>query len=376
MGASTCKACGIGSNPGTEFSNAPPPKAEADGYKLDGQTNAGLDGFDPMEAGDPRKGASSLSPGKGPAGALDLSKQGAGVGMNADTAPGNTSESYWTSYFTREDKELRELASKNLGDALVPSRRRHTFRSDAVYDGEWLGNERSGFGIQTWPDGAVYEGQWKQSKAWGHGRFRHCDGDVYIGQWRQNMAHGLGKYLHRDGTTYEGDFLDDLQDGTGIERWPDKSEFRGEFTKGKKNGKGIYTWPDKSRYEGQWKSNHIDGFGSYIGADARRFDGCWRSSSIHGCGKYSWPDQRTYAGQYVMDQKDGFGTFTWANGRRYEGFWHKGCMHGIGRYCQEGEAGVEMRIGEWSMGERTHWLDEDAAAPPAGAPALQDDNNK
>ena len=55
--------------------------------------------------------------------------------------------------------------------------RRHTFRTGAVYDGEWLGNERCGFGVQTWPDGAEYRGEWRQNTATGKGCFRHCDGD-------------------------------------------------------------------------------------------------------------------------------------------------------------------------------------------------------
>ena len=35
------------------------------------------------------------------------------------------------------------------------------FKSGAVYDGEWIGNMRDGFGVQTWKDGARYEGEWK-----------------------------------------------------------------------------------------------------------------------------------------------------------------------------------------------------------------------
>ena len=34
----------------------------------------------------------------------------------------------------------------------------YTFKSGAVYEGEWKGNVRDGWGIQIWPDGAKYEG--------------------------------------------------------------------------------------------------------------------------------------------------------------------------------------------------------------------------
>lgn len=57
----------------------------------------------------------------------------------------------------------------------------YTFSSGAVYEGEWVGNVRDGYGVQTWPDGARYEGEWKNNKAHGKGKFYHVDGDVFDG---------------------------------------------------------------------------------------------------------------------------------------------------------------------------------------------------
>jgi hypothetical protein len=57
----------------------------------------------------------------------------------------------------------------------------YTFKSGAIYTGEWVGNKRDGFGVQTWPDGAKYEGEWKNNKAQGKGKFWHVDGDVFEG---------------------------------------------------------------------------------------------------------------------------------------------------------------------------------------------------
>ena len=34
----------------------------------------------------------------------------------------------------------------------------HTFKSGAVYHGQWIGNKRDGYGSQEWPDGARYDG--------------------------------------------------------------------------------------------------------------------------------------------------------------------------------------------------------------------------
>ena len=32
------------------------------------------------------------------------------------------------------------------------------FENGIVYEGEWIGNNRDGYGVQIWPDGAKYEG--------------------------------------------------------------------------------------------------------------------------------------------------------------------------------------------------------------------------
>eukprot|EP00929_Paragymnodinium_shiwhaense_P001348 TRINITY_DN101576_c0_g1_i1.p1 TRINITY_DN101576_c0_g1~~TRINITY_DN101576_c0_g1_i1.p1 ORF type:complete len:377 (+),score=64.47 TRINITY_DN101576_c0_g1_i1:112-1242(+) len=267
-----------------------------------------------------------------------------------------TTESYSTSYFGRE---AGEFASMPRQSATERTRRRHEFKTGSVYEGQWLGNARDGFGKQMWPDGATFEGEWRDNAANGKGRFKHADGDEYIGEWQNNTAHGSGTYRHRDTTEYVGQFLDDLQDGCGVESWPDKSRYVGQFRHGKKSGHGIYEWPDGSTYTGQWDANQIDGVGAYVGADERHFDGRWHTSTMHGCGRYQWPDGRSYRGQYVWDQKDGFGIFQWADGRRYEGFWSAGRQHGLGRLCHETGG---QRLAEWCSGERVAWLEEEQKA--------------
>jgi hypothetical protein len=34
----------------------------------------------------------------------------------------------------------------------------YKFKSGAIYEGQWRGNVREGYGVQTWQDGAKYEG--------------------------------------------------------------------------------------------------------------------------------------------------------------------------------------------------------------------------
>eukprot|EP00427_Karlodinium_veneficum_P046869 CAMPEP_0169239494 /NCGR_PEP_ID=MMETSP1016-20121227/30943_1 /TAXON_ID=342587 /ORGANISM="Karlodinium micrum, Strain CCMP2283" /LENGTH=315 /DNA_ID=CAMNT_0009319435 /DNA_START=51 /DNA_END=999 /DNA_ORIENTATION=- len=168
-------------------------------------------------------------------------KHGPGGGDSA--AGDNSVDSYSSNYFGREAAELAQVPLPP-GGANEKCHREHKFRTGAVYNGQWLGRERHGIGLQNWADGASYHGQWEHNTATGTGRFQHNDGDIYIGEWRQNIAHGCGIYQHRDSTKYEGQFVNDLQDGYGIESWPDQSKFHGQFVKGKKSGYGFYTWPD------------------------------------------------------------------------------------------------------------------------------------
>ena len=92
-------------------------------------------------------------------------------------------ESLAASYFVREASELAGLQHFG-GGPLVRARKRHVFKTGAVYDGQWLGNARDGLGHQTWPDGAEYMGEWKNNVVTGTGAFAHGDGDRYVGQWR------------------------------------------------------------------------------------------------------------------------------------------------------------------------------------------------
>lgn len=59
--------------------------------------------------------------------------------------------------------------------------REFTYKSGAVYKGDWLGGMRHGKGTMEWTDKARYEGTWDLNQAQGQGMFYHADGDVYDG---------------------------------------------------------------------------------------------------------------------------------------------------------------------------------------------------
>jgi len=148
-------------------------------------------------------------------------------------------------YFTQE--EARETISGNrTWNPSLPreKREKYTFKSMAVYTGEWKGGFRDGYGEQVWPDGARYIGEWQENRAHGKGKFIHVDGDIYEGMWANDKANGNGYYQHVNGAMYQGEWKEDLQHGKGTETWTDESCYQGDYAFGRKHGIGTYKWND------------------------------------------------------------------------------------------------------------------------------------
>lgn len=62
-------------------------------------------------------------------------------------------------------------------------------------------------GTFTWQNGAVYEGEWVKNQRSGKGHYKWGNGDEYEGQWKDNMAEGEGVLRMQDGSVYTGHFL-------------------------------------------------------------------------------------------------------------------------------------------------------------------------
>lgn len=48
--------------------------------------------------------------------------------------------------------------------------------------------------MQVWPDGAVYEGMWLNDQASGYGVFIHTNKSKYEGNMLMGMANGFGTF--------------------------------------------------------------------------------------------------------------------------------------------------------------------------------------
>lgn len=222
-----------------------------------------------------------------------------------------------------------------------------------TYEGEWLGDNKHGYGIQRWPDGAVFEGNFVNGTANGYGVFIHTDGDKYEGEWQNDRAHGHGTYTHSDGSKYVGEWKNDKKHGKAIESWVDGSNFEGSYAYGLKQGFGRFSWHDGSKYIGNFDANQINGYGIYYWNDGRVYTGYWLKNHMFGYGKFDWTDHRCYEGQYINDKKDGDGKFTWPDGRAYIGQWKSGKQHGIGIFYNIKKEG---KVGEWRDGSRLRWI--------------------
>ena len=125
---------------------------------------------------------------------------------------------------------------------IKPDMTTYIYKNKAVYNGEWVGGFRHGFGRIEWSGSACYEGKWDCGYAQGDaGIFIDCQGNRYEGDFMMSMAHGIGSYINTQGAIYEGEWKFDRQHGKGTERWPSSnSTFEGIFADGLRNGEGEW----------------------------------------------------------------------------------------------------------------------------------------
>eukprot|EP00924_Labyrinthula_sp_SR-Ha-C_P011008 augustus_masked-scaffold_33-processed-gene-2.10-mRNA-1 protein AED:0.03 eAED:0.03 QI:0/0/0/0.5/1/1/2/0/446 len=74
----------------------------------------------------------------------------------------------------------------------------YTWKSGAVYSGDYIKGKREGQGTYTFPTGEVYEGLWKDGLKDGRGVYKYTNGDVFEGTWKKDKRDGLGKFTMQD----------------------------------------------------------------------------------------------------------------------------------------------------------------------------------
>jgi len=110
-------------------------------------------------------------------------------------------------------------------------------------------------------DGSVFEGQFRGRDRHGWGKFTWSTGGSYDGQFDSNDMHGEGTYTWSDGSTYTGQWQQNSMGPRGIMQWTDGRRYEGQFKNGQKYGEGELKWPDGRSYSGQWEAGKQHGVG-------------------------------------------------------------------------------------------------------------------
>ncbi|KAJ5071105.1 morn repeat-containing protein [Anaeramoeba ignava] len=203
-----------------------------------------------------------------------------------------------------------------------------------VYEGQWRFDKKHGFGVYKFTSGGIYEGEWVDGRKTGKGTFKFPSGDVYEGDWKDDKRTGFGIYQYNNGDKYEGWWFEDHKHGIGFYRFASNSEYIGEWVFGTKEGYGRFHFNTNDIYEGQWRNEKREGFGIYFyGREGDQYIGYWRSDRKHGKGVYIYRNGDWYYGDWYNGEKEGIGMFYYAdNGSQYLGHWHRNQRHGFGIY--------------------------------------------
>lgn len=95
----------------------------------------------------------------------------------------------------QDTKYIKKDSSSEL-ESLSLEKKTLAFEDGSSYTGEWLKNQRHGYGCMKWLDGSSYQGYWKNDVADGTGLFIHPNGATYNGYWENDQANGFGVFIH------------------------------------------------------------------------------------------------------------------------------------------------------------------------------------
>jgi hypothetical protein len=259
----------------------------------------------------------------------------------------------------------------------------HYYKGNVLYDGEWLNNQKHGFGILNDPyNNKIYEGNWKNGMRNGHGISYQNDYSgggnkiLYDGEWLDNKYSGTGTEYNNGETLYSGQWFNHRYYGMGIyyannyiieyttylnnvsDSWNYpiyhgfgimynlnyEKIYEGEFIDHLRDGKGIEYIDSKIIYEGEWKHNRYSGMGR-LNFNHGSYEGNFRYGSFYGYGVFYDKHGKVYYKGNMDGQRSGYGTSYYSNGNIwYQGYWKQDKHHGNGvAYVNNKEA----YIGNW-----------------------------
>ncbi|XP_039643225.1 radial spoke head 10 homolog B isoform X2 [Perca fluviatilis] len=131
------------------------------------------------------------------------------------------------------------------------------------YKGDWVKNNREGWGVRRYPSGNMYSGEWKNNLRHGEGTMRWLKlGQQYVGMWQNGVQHGRGTHvwiprpadgsLYSQSNQYTGDFVHGQRHGQGTFYYAGGAIYENGWRKNKKHGKGKFTFEDGHVFEGEF----------------------------------------------------------------------------------------------------------------------------
>ncbi len=77
------------------------------------------------------------------------------------------------------------------------------FSPDLGYTGEWVNNQRSGYGTFVWENGMTFAGNWEKNVRNGQGTLYFSDGRQLEGNWEDDKLHGPAMIKSKEGIIIE-----------------------------------------------------------------------------------------------------------------------------------------------------------------------------
>ncbi|XP_059158810.1 alsin-like [Physella acuta] len=158
-----------------------------------------------------------------------------------------------------------------------------------IQKGSWRDGKLNGFGTVSYPNGDLYEGYFQEGQRFGHGKFRsgrHKSSftSIYIGEWLCNQRDGYG--VEDDilkGEKYMGLWVEDYRHGNGVMVTLDGMYFEGNFVQSKMTGFGLMISDDNMLYEGDFFGiTHLSGKGTLTLATGDKLEGNFNGSLNEG----------------------------------------------------------------------------------------------
>ncbi|XP_076615381.1 radial spoke head 10 homolog B [Chaetodon auriga] len=129
------------------------------------------------------------------------------------------------------------------------------------YKGDWMKNNREGWGVRRYPSGNIYSGEWKNNLRHGAGTMRWLKPrEQYVGMWQNGVQHGRGTHVWI------------LRQANGSQ-YSQSNQYTGDFVQGHRHGQGTFYYAGGAIYEGQWSNNKRHAKGKFTLKDGRVFEG-------------------------------------------------------------------------------------------------------